>query len=245
MKKTYIENYDELCFKCLQRKESVKKYRIPMRGYGSIFDCSSPLIQVCDVCKCDNLEKWVYEENYNRNNNKLLHEEYKYETNIEKYVKTFPVEGQELFFNRTMEGAFYEPLPSQDWIDIELGVAPDEVYFKNRLYAPSEIKAYHTKYPTCGMVYNKIYSDGSMGSECFCSAHGDFGGKCGINICSDCCNCSYYQPRVGEIKTFLVDKNGTSLLIPNEKAIAIYKFVKRTRNRQKLYEKRKRMGRKL
>ncbi|MFR2888752.1 MAG: hypothetical protein ACLTDM_11190 [Clostridium butyricum] len=244
MKKTYIENYDGLCFKCLQKKESVKNYQVPMRGYGSIFDCSSPLIQVCDDCKCDNLERWVYEEDCNKNN-KLWYEKYKYETNIEKYVKTFPVEGQELFFNRTMEGAFYKPLPSQDWIDIELGVAPDEVYLRNKLYTPSEIKAYYSKYPTCGMVYNKIYSDNSMGSECFCSAHGDFGGKCGINICSDCYSCSYYQPRANEIQTFLIDNNGNSLLIPNEKAIAIYKFVKRTKNRQKLYEKRKKMGRRL
>lgn len=239
MKRTYIEDYNGVCFKCLQKKSSVKQYKITGRGYGSIFDCSHPLIQVCDECKCEHLEEWIYEEDNNKNNNKIYYENYKYETNIENYVKTFPIVGQELFFNRTMEGAFYDSIPPQDWIDIELGVADDSVYKRNKLITPTEEKEYKTKYPTCNKVFNIIYSDKSIGSRCPFLAFGEFGGKCGINICTQCNNCSHYNKRTGSVTSFMKTKDGHFKLISNSKALGIYKFKKRERNRKNIVKKRK------
>ncbi|MEM5592922.1 hypothetical protein AAHH67_16150 [Niallia circulans] len=120
-----IDDYDGICFCCLNKnKLGLEKYSLYRSEYGSSFDNYYTYLQICDECKPNEIEKWFYEEpdmdNYYTN--------YKYEQNIMDLVETFPLQGQELFWNRCAYGACAHSMESQDWIDDKLGILPDEVY---------------------------------------------------------------------------------------------------------------------
>lgn len=84
-----------------------------------------------------------------------------------------PIQGRELFENQCARGACSYPMESQDWIDVELGVAPDSIYKEYGMYSPSEIKAYEERFPTCENVYLKTYKDGSGSCRCDYGAYGE------------------------------------------------------------------------
>lgn len=130
-----VEYKENLCFKCLCECESVHTYELKERGYGSIFDGDKSKLQLCDKCNDARLEEYFNEEPEMVNE---YCQEYKHEEEIEKFIKTLPTEGQELFYNQCIEGGDSYKINSQDWIDIELGVATDEVYARSGLYEPSE-----------------------------------------------------------------------------------------------------------
>lgn len=202
----YIKNREDLCHKCLESKDDIKVYSTYGRGYGSKYDNCNESVQLCNQCRHsieEDLDKWFNEtceyEDYT--------ETYKYEEKIIEFIKSLPVEGREIVENQTASGANAYYCDSQDWIDIELGIAEDEVYKRNGMYSPSEINAYKERFPTCKHVYLKVWSDGSTSSKCSIdssvSGNGDF--TCGLNICEECYYCDryekkdeFYQPRIEE-----------------------------------------------
>lgn len=190
-----IEDIKGLCFKCLEKK-NVSIYSLYRSDYGSSFDNLYTHLQICDDCKPKDIDIWFNEEPTYKD----YYTDYKYEDNIIDFVKTFPLEGQELFWNKCAYGASAHTMDSQDWIDMELGILPDEKYKEYCMHSPSEIKAYEERFPNCKQVNIKIYSDGSKGSYCFRSAFGDEEGNCGCNTSDKCYLCDYYEERVGEIK---------------------------------------------
>ena len=204
---TPIKYTEHLCFKCLKEHDKINKYKIYGRGYGSCFDNENTTLQLCDECNNKELEKWFNE--IPKEND--YYEEYKYENNIIDYVNKLPIQGRELFKNQISDGAYSYNIDSQDWIDIELGIASDEIYKKNGMYSPSEVKAYHDRFPTCKKVYLKTYSDGSAVCMCALGAFGDKDGNCESNIWSSCYNCKLYEKKnfdekLKEIKDFKLTK---------------------------------------
>ncbi|MGL4573064.1 MAG: hypothetical protein ACRCVJ_18635 [Clostridium sp.] len=187
-----IKCNDKLCFKCLQEKENINLYTLHERGYGSIYDGTSSKVQLCDECNNINLNEW-----FNEQPEYIKHcYEYKYENNIEELIKTLPIQGQEMFYNQCDNGMFSEDISSQDWIDIELNVAPDDVYKRNNMYSPSEINAYKKRFPTCKHVYLREYDDGSKSCRCTkSSAYGNSDGTCSLNISHECYYCKHYKVR--------------------------------------------------
>lgn len=204
----YIENRETLCHNCLQDKEDIKSYSTYGRGYGSSFDNDNETVQLCSDCRKgieEDLNKWFnesceYDEYY---------ENYKYEKEIIEFIDGLPIQGREIVVNQTSSGACSEYLDSQDWIDIELDIAGDEVYKRNGMYSPSERKAYKYRFPTCKHTYLKVWSDGSAGTRCskhsFVSGNKDF--TCSSNISSECYYCNDYEKKdenyVHEIETQL------------------------------------------
>lgn len=202
-----VKYTEHLCFKCLKEHEHINKYSIYGRGYGSSFDNENTILQLCDECDNKELNDWFNEESTYEE----YWEDYKYEKNILDYVKTLPIQGRELFENQVSSGACSYNIDSQDWIDIELEIAPDEVYKRNGMYSPSEKKAYYDRFPTCKNVYLKIYSDGSSGCMCDFGAHGNKDGSCESNIWNSCYKCKLYEKKnidekLKEVKDFNLTK---------------------------------------
>jgi hypothetical protein len=192
-----IENYDDLCFKCLKQKSNLKKYSLYRSDYGSRFDNNYTFLQICDECEPKDIEMWFDEtpeivDGYCA--------KYKYEKNIIEFINTLPIEGQELFWNRCAYGACADNMNSQDWIDMKLGILPDEVYEEYGMYSPREIKAYKERFSTCEHPVNVIYNDGSKGCWCPFGAHGEYGQKIDANISDECYNCKHYKKRETPIK---------------------------------------------
>lgn len=187
----YIKYSEKICFKCLKEKENINTYSIGYRGYGSGFDNFNSTIQLCDECNCNDLEKWCNENPETED----YYEEYKYEDNIFEFIETLPIQGKELFKNQCSNGACAYHTESQDWIDIKLGIAPDEVYKKYGMYSPSERKAYEERFPTCENVYLKTYKDGSGECRCNFGARGEKDGSCGANISDGCFYCKHYKKK--------------------------------------------------
>lgn len=205
----YVKYEKDLCFKCLQRKKNIKTYKIENRGYGSDYDGFSSELQICEDClegKHEELEKWFNETCEYDSGNYL--EEYKYENNIAEYIKTLPIQGQELFENQISCGFGAYNMDSQDWIDIELKIASDSTYKKYGFYTPSEKKAYYDRFPTCKHVYLKIYKDGSKATRCdvHFGVSGNEDGSCGINICNACYYCNHYEKRNFDKDKMRIDK---------------------------------------
>lgn len=205
---TPIKYTEHLCFKCLKEHNNIHKYEISNRGYGSGFDGENTLLQLCDKCNNNDLDKWFNEipkiEEY--------WEVYKYEYNIFNFIKTLPLQGRELFENQMSTGACAYNIDSQEWLDIELNIAPDEVYKRNGMYSPSEIKAYHDRFPTCDKVYLKTYSDKSVGCLCAYGAFGNKDGTCEDNIWNSCYTCKTYKKKniddkLKEVKDFMLSKD--------------------------------------
>lgn len=137
-----IENPDNVCFKCLKRfsDNELHKIKIPPLGYGSVFDMFTTEIHLCKNCiKETNPEWWKLEEVFGETREDGS--KYKYEDEIIKFVKTFPLEGQELFFNRYAEDYFSIKMQPQDWIDYWLGILPPEKYNEYGLYPPNSINS--------------------------------------------------------------------------------------------------------
>lgn len=184
-----IEYSESLCFKCLKEKVDVRKHILPERGYGSDFDGTSSILQVCPECDDKKLE-----ECFNEKPTEIEYwEEYKLEDYIHNFIRTLPVQGRELFLNSCAKGWTADTIDSQDWIDIELEIADDNTYKKWGFYSPSEIKAYEDRFPTCVNVYKKEYSDGSSGCYCPFGASGNGDGSCDINISDECYYCKNYK----------------------------------------------------
>lgn len=207
----YIKNRETLCHKCLQDKEDIKNYSIYGRGYGSYFDNDNETVQLCSECRSgieEDLDKWFNEScEYDG-----YYENYKYEEELCDFINELPIQGREIVVNQTSYGACAEHLDSQDWIDIELEIADDEVYKRNGMYSPSEIKAYEDRFPTCKHTYLKVWSDGSSGTRCskhpFVSGNKDF--TCSNNISTECYYCDDYEKKdvdyVHDVETQLIVK---------------------------------------
>ena len=196
-----IENPDNICFKCLNEtpKMSLHNIEIPELGYGSGFDGWSTEIHLCDECiKETNPEWWKLEiiaEDYC--------EEYKYEDEIFGYIKTLPLESQELFYNRFIDGwnSGYR-MESQDWIDYELDLLPHEKCKEYGMYSPEERKAYQDRFPMCDKVKIVVYDDSSKGSRCPFGAFGNKDGTAdGHQTQDECYKCTNFKIREGEIMT--------------------------------------------
>ena len=187
-----VDYNEKICFKCLKEKDNIHTYTLGYRGYGSGFDNFNTILQLCDDCNHGELGIWFNEEP------ELIDgycEDYKYEDNIFEFVKSLPIQGRELFENQCASGACSYPMESQDWIDVELGVAPDSIYKEYGMYSPSEIKAYKERFPTCENVYLKTYKDGSGSCRCDYGAYGEKDGSCGSNISDECYTCSHYKKK--------------------------------------------------
>lgn len=186
-----IKDFDGLCFRCLSKK-IIQKYSLYRSDYGSSFDNNYTYLQICDNCKPDNIGEWFDEEP------EMIDgycADYKYEDKILGFVDTFPLEGRELFWNRCASGACAYTMESQDWIDMQLGILPDEVYEDYGMYSPRQIKAYKERFPVCKYTFITEYKDGSRGSNCPYGAFGDENGADGLNISSECYECSRFQER--------------------------------------------------
>lgn len=192
----YIENRNTLCHKCLKDSNDIKCYSIYGRGYGSIYDSYNKTVQLCKECRNDlerDLDKWFNEKPEYDNYTEI----YKYEDKIKSFINSLPIQGREIVINQTSSGSFSYYCDSQDWIDIELNIANDEVYKRNGMYTPSEIKAYRERFPTCKNVYLKIWSDGSSSTKC--KIHSWVSGTknftCNSNISKECYYCNYYEKK--------------------------------------------------
>lgn len=188
-----IEDFKDICFKCLEKKITTI-YSIYRSNYGSSFDNNYTYMQVCDDCKPKDIKRWFDEEP------ELIDgwcEDYKYEDCIIDFVDTFPVEGQELFWNRCAYGACADTIESQDWIDMQLGILPDEVYEEYGMYSPRQIEAYKERFPVCKNTYIREHFDGSKGSAC--GLHnctwGDEHGNIGLNPSIECYQCKDFVKR--------------------------------------------------
>ena len=188
-----IEDFKDICFKCLEKKITTK-YSLYRSNYGSSFDNNYTYMQICDECKPKDIKKWFDEEP------ELIDgwcEDYKYEDNIIEFVETFPVEGQELFWNRCAYGALVYNMKSQDWIDMQLGVLPDETYEDYGMYSPRQKKAYEERFPVCKNTYIREHKDGSKGSTCRLHdcTWGDEFGNIGLNPSTECYQCKDFVKR--------------------------------------------------
>lgn len=196
------EHKEKLCYCCdtLQdRKEDLHIYNINGRGYGSIFDSSKFSIQLCDKCNKLISGKWFNEQP------ELIDgycEDYKYEEYIESFIDTFPIENQEYVSN---EYDNYQML-RQDWIDMKLGLLPDEKYEEYHMYSPREIKAYKERFTTCNYPINIVFNNNSKGCSCPFGANGLYGQNIDTNISDECYNCQAYKIREEPIKEITYEK---------------------------------------
>lgn len=192
-----IKNFENLCFKCLQKKP-INTYSLYRSEYGSSFDNYYTYLQICDDCKPEEIDKWFNEES------ETIDEycaDYKYEKNIIEFIETIPLEGQELFWNRCAYGASAHNMGNQDWIDWKLGIMLDEKYKEYSMYSPSEIKAYKEKFPICQHPVNIIYGENSKGCRCPFGGFGEYGQECDEgNIWDACYKCKHFIERITPIR---------------------------------------------
>lgn len=189
------QNRHRLCYCCDELQENEKdliKYSISYRGYGSIFDNCRFTVQLCKKCDKPEYKEWFYEEPKMED----YCEVYQYEEKIEELINSFPIENQEYVWNG-MDGYWME---RQDWIDMQLGILPDEKYEEYGMYSPRQIKAYEERFTTCEHPVNVVYSDGSKGCWCPFGAHGEYGQQVSPNISDECYGCEYYKKRETPIK---------------------------------------------
>lgn len=184
-----------ICMKCLSKK-ATHTYSIYGRGYGSIFDGTNTKLQLCDDCHKEEYETWFNEDSTYDD----YYENYTYEDNIKGLISSLPLEAQELFHNTFSNGWNSHFMEAQDWIDYKLDELPHDKCKEYCMYSPQEIKAYEDRFPTCGHVFLKTYSDGSGGCKCANGASGNKDGSCGLNISRECYQCTEYTPRVDKMK---------------------------------------------
>lgn len=201
----YVPYSEKLCFNCLKEYDDIKVYNLCCRGYGSIYDGTDTKLQLCSCCR------EMVDEGLNKLFNEIptyvdYWEEYKYEEILSKFITLLPLQGQELFDNQVASGWTAHKIDSQDWLDIQTGIAPDSVYKKNHMYSPSEAKAYKERFPVCKHVYLKVYGDGSSHCKCDFGASGNKDGSCGKNISSNCYYCDIFELRDKPMKVDEVKK---------------------------------------
>lgn len=192
---TAIKNKNTTCMKCLGEFEKLNRYSIYGRGYGSSFDNVSTTLQVCNDCDLPELQDW-FDEQLEMDD---YCENYTYEDKIKEFVDSLPLEGNELFYN-TFHSSSGWSMDAQDWIDIKLGIAPDELYEEYGMYSPSQRKAYKERFPTCENPVNVTYNDGSKGCWCPFGASGKYGQEDSVNISKECNGCTLYKLRETPIK---------------------------------------------
>lgn len=189
--------------KCLKKK-ATHTYTIYGRGYGSIFDNFNSHFHLCDDCAKEEYQEWT-DEHGEWDDDNFCGEQYQYEENISNLINSFPLEGQELFYNRFADGACADyNMESQDWIDYKLNELSYEKCKQYEILSPQEITAYEERFPNCECVCIEKYSDGSQGSHCPYGAFGDENGNVGSNIADECYMCDCYKPREGDIQ--IIDK---------------------------------------
>jgi hypothetical protein len=193
-----IDNYEDLCFKCL-KKGNITHYVLCRDEYGSSFDGVHTHLQLCDECKKEVKDEWFNEEPKIDD----YFTRYKYEKNILDFIETLPIEGKELFWNRCASGACTYYMEPQDWIDYELGILPHDKCIEYNLYSPDEIKAYKERFPVCQHPVNIIYNDNYKSCRCPFGAFGEYGQKIGLNIWDDCYECKHFIKRSTPIKNIL------------------------------------------
>lgn len=190
-----IENYDHICFKCLEEKSKLKSYHIYRDDYGSSFDNNHTHMNICSDCRPVDIDKW-FDEEPERGDHFV---NYKFESKIIKFAESFPLEGQELFWNRCAHTNY--TMDSQDWIDDKLGILPDEVYEEEYgMYSPRQIKSYKVRFPTCEHPVNAAFNDTSKGCYCPFGASGNYNQEADINVSTECYGCSKYKLRETPIK---------------------------------------------
>lgn len=199
----FIENYENICFKCLEEKPHIKEYSLHRSEYSSSFDNYYTYLQLCDDCKPEGIEEW-FDETPEMIDGYCA--DYKHEGKIIDFIDTFPLEGQELFWNRVAYGACADTMDSQDWIDDKLGILPDEVYEEEYdMYSPRQIKAYEENFPTCEHPINIIYDDDSKGCKCPFGSFGKYNQELDGNIWDSCFECENYKKRETPIKEMTED----------------------------------------
>lgn len=192
-----------VCMKCLKNK-ATHTYTIYGRGYGSIFDNFNSRFHLCDDCAKEEYQEWT-DERGEWDDKNFDGEEYQYEDNISNLIRSFPLEGKELFYNRFADGACAScGMKPQDWIDYELGELSHRKCKQYGRYSPQEITAYKERFPNCECVAINKYKDGSQGSSCPYGAFGDKDGNIDLNIWDSCYMCTHFKPREGDIK--VIDK---------------------------------------
>ncbi len=205
---------EDICMKCLKNK-STHTYSICYRGYGSRFDGLDTRFQLCDECYDKKYKVWTDEVS----NDDGYGEEYEYEDDIQNFIKSLPLESQELFYNRFSSGYFaYGQMNPQDWIDYELDELPHEKCKEYCMYSPQEIKAYEERFPNCKQVYLKKYSDGSACTECCNGARGGEDRCTDDDVSDKCYMCNEYEPTDGDMK--IIDE--VSEYYKNEKSRLIH-----------------------
>lgn len=194
------EKNTNICMKCL-KKNAKHTYSIYGRGYGSIYDNFNSEVCLCDDCNKSEYKEW-FDETCSYEDENEFYEMYRFEKNIDDLVSSFPLPGQELFYNRFADGAGADyVMDPQDWIDYELDELSHEKCKEYGVISPEERKAYSERYPHCQCVVIKEYSDGSRGSRCEYGAFGDGEGKADLfNTRTECYACPHFVPRDGDIK---------------------------------------------
>ena len=191
-----------ICMKCLNKK-SIHRYTIHGRGYGSMYDDVNTYFQLCNDCANIEYEKWVNETPTHSD----YVEEYKFESNIDNFINSLPLESQELFANSFANGAGNPcVMKPQDWIDYRLGELPHKKCKQYSIYSKEEINAYNERFPNCDCVSITVYNDGSRGSSCLKCAFGDGEGNVGSNISKECYMCDCYFPRKDKLEIKIIDE---------------------------------------
>jgi hypothetical protein len=192
-----IENFENLCFRCLQKQNNINKYFIQGRGYGSSFDEFNTYLQLCNECKKEVKEEWFTEE---PNIIDEYCEDYKFEEDIRKFINTLPLESKELFWSRCTSGSNsqYRFITPQDWIDNQLDILPEWKYYSR--YKPYRLKVARERFELCNEPVNIVYNDDSKGCWCSFHAHGEYGQKADANTGDKCYLCDQFHKRYENIK---------------------------------------------
>lgn len=120
---TAITNPDVACCSCLGEAEEISHINIKAIGWGSRFDLGSTQLNLCHDCRKQISEEWLKLEVVEQE--KSMGRKYKYEDEIIQLVETFPLAGQELFYNRYNSKYSINP---QTWINNELGNGGGDTY---------------------------------------------------------------------------------------------------------------------
>lgn len=218
-----IKNVNDICFKCLQKKEEIIKIPLYPLGYESFFDNWGTEIHLCKDCinSCINPSIWDISSGtlrtvkkaiaYTDGNSTIETLYYSHEDEIVDYINQLPIQSQELIFNRFAWGSSIVPMKPQDWIDYQLGTLSHENSKKYGLISLDELKAYHKRFPVCKYVRILTELDKPIYSSCPFGCEGNVDGKCSDIVPPiNCYNCEFFKEKEIGINTFLyIDKNLT------------------------------------
>lgn len=198
-----LKNSDALCWNCLGHFNEIHIIKIEDLGYGSYFDGCGTEIHLCKNCYEKSRDLWNLEIIKDANGFEM----YSNEEDIYEFINNMPLEGRQFVRNEFENGWNTHPMDPQDWIDYELGILPYEKCKDYGLFAPEEIQAYKDRFPKCSYPVLRVFSDGSSSTWCPFGAYGTKEQEVGLNISSECYQCSHYTERKDSIKQFIADKN--------------------------------------